>query len=107
MRQRANGVRERRNLRGKLRLRTLDDLDHRTHAARRARDLVGSLVSDLGGPTAVTAAMMQLTQRAALLGAYLEDIETRWVKSEQIPIQDYLAGANTQRRLLMTLGLER
>jgi hypothetical protein len=34
---------------GKVRLRSLDDLDNRTAAARRARDLVADLEADLGG----------------------------------------------------------
>ena len=37
----------------------------------------------------------------------MEDIEARWVTGEPIPLQDYLACINVQRRVLATLGLER
>src|SRR3954465_11518805 len=91
-----------RKLPAKLRLLTLD---HRTSAARHARELVSSIISDLGGE--VTAAQQQLVQRAAILGAFCQDVEARWVAGEPLPVQEYLAGINTQRRCLVALGLER
>src|SRR4051812_31659349 len=96
-----------RKLPPKLRLLTLNALDQRTSAARLARDLVSAITSDLGGQGAVTAAQRQLIQRAAILGAVCEDLETRWIAGDPLPAQEYLAGINTQRRCLMALGLER
>ena len=91
----------------KIRLRSLDDLDNRTLAAKRTRQLLGDIVSDLGGPENVTAAQRQLVQRAAILGAYLEDIEFKWASGEEIPFAEYLVAVNAQRRVLATIGLER
>jgi hypothetical protein len=54
-----------------------------------------------------TIQQQQLITRAALLGAMVADLETRWVAGEQINLGDYLATVNTQRRVLATLGLER
>jgi hypothetical protein len=104
-----NGNKRFPRLRGKrrLQLRTLDDLDHRTRAVRRTRELVDTLISDLGGDAAVTVAVRQLVQRAALLGALIEDIEIRWVDGEPIPLVDYLTAINTQQRVLTALGLKR
>jgi hypothetical protein len=46
-------------------------------------------------------------QRAAILGAYIEDFETRWIKGEQFDSSEYLSAINAQRRVLATIGLER
>ncbi len=90
---------------GKARLLTLSDLDGRTAAAREALQLVASIETDLGGD--LTAGEQQLATRAALLGAIVSDFETRWVAGEQIPLSDYFAACNVQRRILATLGLQR
>ncbi len=49
----------------------------------------------------------QLIQRAAILGAYIEDHEARWLAGEKIALEDYLASVKTQKRVLCALGLER
>jgi hypothetical protein len=92
---------------GKLRLHTLDDLDGRTMAAKRARDLVDGLVEDAGGADEVTVGQQQLIQRAACLGAYAEDIETRWLAGAEIDAREFAAIVNTQRRVLVAVGLQR
>jgi hypothetical protein len=89
------------------RLRNLSDLDGRTTSAKRARQLVSSLENDLGGSDSITTAVRQLIQHAALLGAYIEDAETRWLRHEQVELSDFLHAINSQRRLLTVLGLSR
>lgn len=91
----------------KLRYQTFDDLDLRTVAARRAQDIVTRLVEDLGGPSNVSTAERQLVQHAAVLAAYIEDQEVRFISGHKIEVQDLLAAVNTQRRLLVTVGLQR
>ena len=89
------------------RLRNLSDLDGRTTSAKRARQLVSALENDLGGSDSITTAARQLIQHAALLGAYIEDAETRWLRHEEVELSDFLHAINSQRRLLTVLGLSR
>jgi hypothetical protein len=92
---------------GKVRLRSLGDLDCRTSAARRARDLVMGLENDLGGADQLSTGQREIIKRAALSGAILEDVEVRWLEGQKIDVGDYALLANAQRRLLATVGLER
>ena len=93
--------------RGKVRLCSLDDLDHRTTAAKRAASLVSGLESDAGGADQVSVGQRELIKRAALLGAFIEDCEVRWLQHERVEVSEYLAAINAQRRVLATIGLER
>jgi hypothetical protein len=92
---------------GKLRLLTLSHLDGRTLAARRARELIEAIQADLGGGDRLSEGEKQLVQRAAVLGAYIESHEVRWLNGETVDLADYLAACNTQRRILATVGLQR
>lgn len=87
------------------RLRTLDDLDGRTRASKKARELVSALQSDLGGD--LSAAQRELVQRAAILGAIIEDAETSWLARSPVDLSLLGTLADRQRRLLETLGLRR
>jgi hypothetical protein len=91
----------------KLKLRSLDDLDARTNAARRARQLVADLENDLGGHDALSAGLRELVQRTALLGALCEDLEVKWLEGAPIDVGNYALLTNAQRRLLTTIGIER
>ena len=92
---------------GKVRLLTLEHLDGRTGAARRARELIADIESDLGGSDRLSAGQRQLVQRAAVLGALIESYEASHLAGEPIAIEPYLAAINSQRRVLATIGLER
>lgn len=92
---------------GKLRLLTLDHLDGRTAAARRARELIDAIELDLGGADRLSEGSRQLVQRAAILGTFIESCEARWLGGTAVDLADYLAAINSQRRVLATLGLER
>jgi hypothetical protein len=91
----------------KTRLRTLDELDQRTHAAQRAKLTVSGLVSDLGGTEQVTVSQHQLITRAAVLSAYIEDVEVAWLRKEPVEEGTWFAAINALRRCLVSLGLER
>lgn len=93
--------------RKKLTLRTLADLDNRTTAARRAAALIDALTTDLGGQDHLTTGQRQLVQRAAVLGALVEDFEARWVAGEDVDLPGYLSAIGVQRRLLKTIGIRR
>jgi hypothetical protein len=88
-------------------LRNLSDLDGRTLAARRAKELIAVLTADLGGPEAITAAKAELIKSAAVHGAMLEHLAAEWISGVPIDELRYVAIANGQRRLLVELGLER
>ena len=88
-------------------LRTLDDLDGRTRAAKLAQRLVAGLEADLGGGDALSVGARELIKRAALLGAIVEDCEVRWLERKPVDIDTYLAAVNAQRRVLVTVGLDR
>jgi hypothetical protein len=92
---------------GKVRLMTLDQLDGRTAAARRARDLIEAIEGDLGGSDRLSESARQLVQRAAVLGAFIENCETQWLGGNAVELADYLAAINAQRRVLATIGLKR
>jgi hypothetical protein len=91
----------------KVRLLTLESLDQRTHAARLARSLIEEIESDLGGVEHLSAGIRQIVKRAAVLGAYVENCEVRWLSGQAVDIAEYLMAVGVQRRLLVTIGLER
>lgn len=91
----------------KVRLLTLADLDGRTKSAKLTRDLIEAVQDDLGGADRLTVAQRQLVQRVAILGALAEDAEAKWLQTGEIDLAAYNATANTQRRLLATLGIQR
>jgi hypothetical protein len=93
--------------RDKVRFITIEHLDGRTGAARAVRELVASIESDLGGSDQLSAGQRQLVQRAGVLGAFIEDAEVRWASGQPINVAEYLAAINAQRRVLVTIGLER
>lgn len=90
---------------GKTRLLTLATLDARTAAYADACRLVETLSTDLGGD--LSEGERQLVTRAAMTGAIVADFEARWVSGQSVPLTDYLAAINVQRRVLATLGLQR
>lgn len=87
------------------RLRTINDLDGRTRAAKLATRLLAALENDLGGNP--SAAQRELAKRAALLGAITEDFEARWLEKEPADLGTYGMLVDRQRRCLEALGLVR
>jgi hypothetical protein len=95
------------HVKGKMRLVTLDALDGRTRASRRARELIEAIEQDLGGADRLSEGSRQLVQRAAVLGTYIENCEAQWLAGDTVELSDYLAAINSQRRVLTAIGLER
>ena len=96
--------RDSRRSHGKAKLLTLDHLDKRTAAGRRALQLVRAFETDLGGADRLSEGAKQLVQRAAVLGTYIEACEVKWLRGEPIELLDYLAATNAQRRCIETIG---
>jgi hypothetical protein len=91
----------------KVRLLTLGDLDKRTNAAKRARDLIERVAGDLGGQDQISVAESQIVQRAVLLGCMAEDLEAKWLSGEDVDASVLATIANAQRRLFESVGLKR
>jgi hypothetical protein len=92
---------------GRIRLRSLDDLDKRTNAARAAFDLRSAIADDLGGLETLSAMQKALVDNCALLGAALGDLAAKYLAGEGTDLAQFATLANAQRRLLSDLGLER
>jgi hypothetical protein len=89
------------------RLKTIDDIDQRTVAGKRALQLVSAIEQDLGGVDNLSAGTKQLIQRAAVLAAMIESSEAQWLSGKPVDLNNLLAAIGVQRRVLVTLGLER
>ena len=82
-------------------------VDMRTTKARRFRDLVEQIASDLGGNDLLSEAQRQLIRRCATLSAHCEEIEAGFVRGEEIDIELYGQLTNILGRALSRLGLKR
>lgn len=91
----------------KVKVRCLADLDGRTAAAKKARDLVAGLISDLGGIDNVSVAERELVRRAAVLTTVCQDNEVAILTGATVDLPMHLAAINALRRLFETVGLQR
>jgi hypothetical protein len=80
-------------------------LDGRSVMARRYRDVLAQLVSDLGGDP--SEAQSIIARRAATLAVWCEQAESCMAKGDAIDIGSFTTATNALRRLLADLGLER
>jgi hypothetical protein len=87
----------------------LHNIDHRTVWARRFRDLLSLHSADLGGADRISEAERSLLRRACTLMVELERLEMLFAagEAETALLDAYQRAANTLRRLLSTLGLQR
>ncbi len=74
---------------------------------RRWRDLVSAHACDLGGAAALSEAQSSLVRRVATIEIELEQLEGKLSKGETVDLDAYTRAANSLRRLLETLGIER
>jgi hypothetical protein len=83
----------------------LDNVDGRSAVARRYRDVVNELISDLGGDP--SGAQSAIARRAAALCVVCEQAEAEMVAGGILDLAEFTTAANSLRRLLSDLGLER
>lgn len=83
----------------------VEAVDGRSVLARRYRDVLAQLVSDLGGDP--SEAQSIIARRAATLAVWCEQAEAAMAKGEALDIATFTTAANTLRRLVSDLGLER
>jgi hypothetical protein len=85
----------------------LPDLDGRTSAARRFRDLVSSYIADQGGLDRCSEVKLGLMRRLAAIVVQAEHLEARMVNGEAVDIATLCTLASTTVRISQRLGLER
>ena len=83
----------------------LPNVDGRTWPARRYRELVACMSSDLG--VGLSTGKAAIVCRAASLMTWCEQQEAEHANSGKLDIQVYTTAVNSLRRLLADLGLER
>ncbi|MDF0583307.1 hypothetical protein [Bradyrhizobium yuanmingense] len=85
--------------------------DKQSPWARRLRDLLALMVSDLGGCENCSEAEKSLVRRASMLTLQLELIEQKWAQSggeaSDKSLITYQRVANSLRRILESIGLKR
>jgi hypothetical protein len=82
-------------------------IDGRTRPALAFKAVVAELASDLGGADHLSRAQMELIRRAAGLSVLASQQEADILTGGSVDVEAYTGIANTQRRLLVTLGLKR
>lgn len=83
----------------------LEGVDGRSVLARRYRDILGQLVTDLGGDP--SEAQSLIIRRAATLAVWCEQCEAGMAGGGTIDIAEFTTAVNALRRLLADIGLER
>jgi hypothetical protein len=88
----------------------LPGIDGRSAWVRRCKDILAAHLSDLGGIDNCSAAEHSIIRRAAVLTTELEVLEVRFAKAGEASADDletYQRCANSLRRLLEAIGLQR
>ena len=83
----------------------LSGVDGRSQLARRFREIVTGIESDLGGD--LTEAQNQLVARSATLAIWCEEREGELATGAEFDAGQYATISNALRRILADLGLER
>jgi hypothetical protein len=84
----------------------LEGVDGRSALAKRYRDILSQLISDLGGDHP-SEAMSLIARRAATLAVWCEQREAEMASNKDINIGEFTTAINSLRRLLTDIGLER
>jgi hypothetical protein len=88
----------------------LPGIDGRSTWVRRAKEVIADHISDLGGVENCSSAERSLVRRASTLTVELERLESKFATVEMASASDletYQRCANTLRRLLEAVGLQR
>lgn len=88
----------------------LPGIDGRSAWVRRAKDVIASHLSDMGGKDNTSAAERSIVRRASVLTVELERLEARFAVAGETAAVDldlYIRASGNLRRLLESVGLER
>jgi hypothetical protein len=82
-------------------------IDQRSAIARRFRDVIAAIASDLGGAANTTETKLHLVRRFAALVVQAEAMEARLAEGEQIDVNAHAHISSTLVRLAARIGLKR
>jgi trimethylamine:corrinoid methyltransferase-like protein len=85
----------------------LANVDGRTAAARRYRDLCISLADDIGGASSLTEAQRALVRQAAAMIVQSEKLQGEVLRGEIVDSEQLTRLANAATRILSRLGVKR
>lgn len=85
----------------------VDAIDGRSREARRFRDVLAEIVSDLGGPDTLSEGQRQLARRAAMLSTQCEIMEGQAVAGKAIDLEMFGQLTDRLGRTFQRLGLRR
>ena len=85
----------------------LAGVDGRSAIARRYRDLVCSIISDLGGDDFLSEGQRQLARRAAALSCQCEQVEAGMANGGAVDTEGYVRLINALNRCFASIGLKR
>jgi hypothetical protein len=85
----------------------VDAIDGRSREARRFRDVLAEIVSDLGSASDLSEGQRQLARRAALLSVECERMEAEAVAGKAIDLDTYGKLCDRIGRAFQRLGLRR
>jgi hypothetical protein len=87
------------------------DIDHRTKAMRRLRDLLHAYENDLGGRDILSEGQLALLRRGSCLQLQAELMEKSWAsnggEASVKQLETYQRCTNSMRRVIESLGLNR
>ena len=85
----------------------LGEVDGRSEAARRFRDVLSEIVSDLGGSDTLSEGQRQLARRAAMMSVEAERMEAEAVAGGKLDPDAFGALSDRLGRVFNRLGLKR
>lgn len=85
----------------------LANADGRTLWARRFRDVLAEIISDLGGDELLSEGQRQLARRCATISLACENLECHAAKGEEIDLDQYGQLTDRLGRAFQRLGLKR
>jgi hypothetical protein len=83
----------------------LEGVDGRSVLARRYRDILEQLISDIGGDP--SEAQSLILRRSATLAVWCEMAEAEMAQGKELDIVSFTTATNALRRLLADIGLQR
>ena len=85
----------------------VEPADKRSAAARRFKDVLTAIVSDLGGADRLREGQKQFSRRCALLAVEAEKLEAQSISGEDIDVDRFGMMTDRLGRALSRLGLKR